>query len=124
MSELPIILEPTSGQADYSVIWLHGLGADGNDFVPLVPELQLPELPGIRFVFPHAPIRPITLNGGMDMRGWYDIYSLEDRSRQDEQGVLASAALIHQMIDAEIEKGIKAENIIWTSKLKKQKSEV
>lgn len=112
MNNTSIILEPTSGKADYSVIWMHGLGADGNDFVSLVPELQLPESPGIRFIFPHAPIRPITLNGGMDMRGWYDIYSLEDRSRQDEQGVLESAALIHHMIDAEIEKGIKAENII------------
>ncbi len=66
-----------------SVLWLHGLGADGHDFVPIVPELGLPKDHGIRFIFPHAPVRPVTLNGGMAMRAWYDILGLNRTAKQD-----------------------------------------
>ena len=107
-------LETQVGQnPKYSVIWLHGLGADGNDFVPIIPELRLPEPKdsGIRFVFPHAPTRPITLNGGMVMRGWYDIVSLDFSNRADEAGVRESAELIAELITAEVNRGIATENI-------------
>ena len=70
-------LEIGSGAPSGSIIWLHGLGADGHDFEPIVPELRLPDSLSLRFVFPHAPVRPVTLNGGMAMRAWFDIYSLD-----------------------------------------------
>ena len=73
-----------------TVIWLHGLGADGHDFEPIVPELVRPGERALRFVFPHAPIRPVTLNGGFAMRAWYDIVSLERRGPEDEPGMRAS----------------------------------
>ena len=95
-----------------SVIWMHGLGADGGDFVPLVPELRLPEEVAPRFVFPHAPVRPVTVNGGMPMRAWYDIYSLGVREREDAAGIRASAALVHGLIDRERSAGIGAERIV------------
>ena len=79
-----------------SVIWLHGLGADGHDFEPIVPELRLPaELP-LRFVFPHAPVRPVTVNGGMRMRAWYDIVSLDAEGRADAEGVHACTDLTRE----------------------------
>src|SRR5207249_9415444 len=90
-----------------SVIWLHGLGADGNDFAPIVPELRLPR-PAIRFVFPHAPVRPVTINGGMRMRAWYDIADGANR-REDERGVRASQASIETLIGREKKRGKKAE---------------
>jgi phospholipase/carboxylesterase len=86
-----------------SIIWLHGLGADGNDFAPIVPELQLPKA-AIRFVFPHAPVRPVTINGGMRMRAWYDITDGAIR-REDERGVRASQALIESLIAREKDRG-------------------
>jgi phospholipase/carboxylesterase len=86
-----------------SIIWLHGLGADGNDFAPIVPELQLPKA-AIRFVFPHAPVQPVTINGGMRMRAWYDITDGAIR-REDERGVRASQALIESLIAREKERG-------------------
>ena len=97
-----------------SVIWLHGLGADGHDFEAIVPELKLPtELP-IRFVFPHAPMRPITINGGMVMRGWYDIIDLDDLDRRaDPKGIAESADMIETMIAREVgERGVPAANIV------------
>ena len=95
-----------------SIIWLHGLGADGHDFEPIVPELRLPgDLP-LRFVFPHAPVRPVTLNGGMTMRAWYDIYSLDRNGPVDEQGIRASAGLLTALIDRERERGMDASRII------------
>ena len=95
-----------------SVIWLHGLGADGHDFEPIVPELRLPaELP-LRFVFPHAPVRPITINGGMEMRGWYDIVSLDAEGRADEPGVRASSAIVDELVDREVERGIEPSKIV------------
>ena len=76
-TELETVEIGPADNADYSVIWMHGLGADGNDFVPIVPELMLPEELRVRFVFPHAPVQPITINGGMAMRAWFDIRSLD-----------------------------------------------
>jgi phospholipase/carboxylesterase len=95
-----------------SVIWLHGLGADGHDFEPIVPELHLPaELP-LRFVFPHAPVRPVTINGGMAMRAWYDIVSLDAEGRADAAGVHESTAILEELIAREIERGITADKIV------------
>ena len=93
-----------------SVIWLHGLGADGNDFAPIVPELRLPRA-AIRFVFPHAPVQPVTINGGMRMRAWYDITDGAIR-REDERGVRASQVLIETLIGMEKERGTKAERLV------------
>ena len=82
-----------------SIIWLHGLGADGNDFVPVVPELRLPQ--PTRFVFPHAPIRPVTINGGYRMRAWYDIFSFDRNALEDGVGIEASAASVRALVDRE-----------------------
>jgi phospholipase/carboxylesterase len=98
-----------------SVIWMHGLGADGNDFAPMVPELGLRDAPGIRFIFPHAPMMPVTLNNGYVMRAWYDVTpgDLEGRQRQaDESGVRASQASIGKLIAHENRRGIAARNIV------------
>lgn len=96
----------------HTVIWLHGLGADGHDFEPIVPELVGPQWPPLRFVFPHAPVRPITVNGGMRMRGWYDISGVDIAHKQDEVGVRGSIAAIEQLIARENARGIPAERII------------
>jgi phospholipase/carboxylesterase len=98
-----------------SVIWLHGLGADGNDFVPIVNELDLEGAPAIRFVFPHAPVRPVTINNGMMMRAWYDVLfgDLEGNSkRADERGVRESQALVGALIEREAGRGIATEKIV------------
>jgi len=98
-----------------SVIWMHGLGADGNDFVPVVQELGLPQALPVRFIFPHAPMQPVTINNGYVMRAWYDVSldDLEGRSRRaDENGVRASQAAIGKLIAREAEKGISFKNIV------------
>lgn len=95
-----------------SVIWLHGLGADGHDFEPIVPELHLPEAIPLRFVFPHAPVRPVTINGGMAMRAWYDIISLDAEGRADAAGVHASTAILEELIAREKARGIDAGKIV------------
>ena len=98
-----------------TVIWLHGLGADGNDFAPIVPELRLASAPAVRFVFPHAPMMPVTINNGHVMRAWYDVSfgDLEGKTRQaDEKGVRASQAAIEQLIAREVSRGIAAEKIV------------
>ena len=95
-----------------SVIWLHGLGADGNDFLPIVPELRLDDALGVRFIFPHAPVRPVTLNNGMAMRAWYDIIGLDRNGPEDSDGIAASAREVEALIAAEIEAGVPAERII------------
>src|SRR5213075_3558501 len=92
----------TGPDPDACVIWLHGLGADGNDFVPIVPELELAK--PVRFVFPHAPVRPVTINNGMRMRAWYDIYQFGG-GREDDAGVRASEGLIQELISREKERG-------------------
>ena len=98
-----------------SVIWMHGLGADGNDFVPIVNELELDGTPAIRFVFPHAPMRPVTINNGYVMRAWYDVSfgDLEGQSRlADERGVRESQAHITALIEREARRGIAAQDIV------------
>ena len=95
-----------------SIIWLHGLGADGHDFEPIVPELRLPADLPLRFVFPHAPIQPVTINGGMAMRSWYDILSFDSEGRADREGVLKSSALLEDLIRREIERGIEPGKIV------------
>jgi phospholipase/carboxylesterase len=95
-----------------SVIWLHGLGADGHDFEAIVPELRLPESLSLRFVFPHAPVRPVTINGGMSMRAWYDIVSLDRDGPVDETGIRDSGEILKTLIAREQERGIEARKII------------
>ena len=95
-----------------AVIWLHGLGADGHDFEPIVPELVHRGERPLRFVFPHAPIRPVTLNGGYAMRAWYDIIALDRRAAEDEQGIRASQALVTELIRRENGRGIPTERIV------------
>jgi phospholipase/carboxylesterase len=94
-----------------AVIWLHGLGADGNDFVPIVRELELPRT-AIRFVFPHAPLQPVTINNGMVMRAWYDIAGADLARREDERGVRASQALVEALIAREKARGAPARRIV------------
>jgi phospholipase/carboxylesterase len=100
----------TAKDPSASVIWMHGLGADGNDFAPIVPTLQLPRA-AIRFVFPHAPIQPVTINGGMRMRAWYDISDGAIR-REDEGGVRASQKLIETLMAREKERGVAASRLV------------
>jgi len=88
---LPAVELETAPAPSASVIWLHGLGADGSDFVPIVPELGLPTTPAVRFVFPHAPVRPVTINNGMRMRAWYDIAAADLNNRADIAGVRSAA---------------------------------
>jgi len=106
-----VVLAPAAPAAA-SVIWLHGLGADGHDFVPIVPELKLPTEPAVRFVFPHAPVRPVTLNMGMRMRAWYDIRTLTAEGRADEAGIRESVALLGRYIAAERAAGVASERIV------------
>ena len=111
MPELLDAIEIETGKnPTASIIWLHGLGADGNDFAPIVPELRLPKT-AIRFVFPHAPVRPVTINAGMRMRAWYDIADGANR-REDERGVRASQVLIEALIAREKERGTKAGRLV------------
>ena len=108
---LPAIELETAPNPTHSVIWLHGLGADGNDFVPIVEELGLAGL-AVRFIFPHAPLQPVTINGGYVMRAWYDI-GYEDLSlREDERGVRESEHAVGELIDREKERGIAPEHVI------------
>ena len=106
-----VVLAPAATAAA-SVIWLHGLGADGHDFVPIVPELRLPENLTVRFVFPHAPLRPVTINNGMRMRAWYDIKALSAVGPEDEAGIRDSAAILDRYVQREREAGIAAKRIV------------
>lgn len=105
-------VETGQGAPEGSVIWLHGLGADGHDFEPIVPELHLPGELNLRFVFPHAPVRAVTINGGMSMRAWYDILTFDKEGPADDAGVRASAALLEQLIEREQTRGIAANKIV------------
>ena len=108
----PIEIESGSGDPLGSVIWLHGLGADGHDFEPIVPELGLdPNLP-LRFVFPHAPVRPVTINGGVAMRAWYDIVSFDRDGPVDATGIHDSVAILNALIDREQQRGVEATRIV------------
>jgi phospholipase/carboxylesterase len=111
-SEDEVVLEPAAGGADAAVIWLHGLGADGYDFVPLVPELALPHTARVRFIFPHAEVRPVTVNAGYAMRAWYDIRELSPAGRDDEEGLAATRARIERYIERERASGIPAKRIV------------
>lgn len=114
MSYLPCVeIENNPGTpVTASVIWLHGLGADGHDFAPLVPELQLPESLSIRFIFPHAPHIPVTVNAGYIMPAWYDILEMSLDRKVDEIQLAASAHAVHELIKRELERGVASERII------------
>ena len=107
---LPCVeLTPRGGKARASVIWLHGLGADGHDFEPIVPYLGLPDELGVRFVFPHAPRMPVTINTGLVMPSWYDIVEMDLERRHDEAGIRRSAAQIEELLAREVERGVPSE---------------
>jgi len=112
MPFLPYIERTTAPSPDAAVIWLHGLGADGHDFAPIVPQLRLPGTLGIRFIFPHAPAIPVTVNGGYVMPAWYDIYQLEIDSTVDTARLIASAEAVSKLVDQQIEAGIQSNRII------------
>ena len=109
---LPAVELETAPGPSASVIWLHGLGADGNDFVPIVPELALPTTPAVRFVFPHAPVRAVTINNGMRMRAWYDIAAADLNNRADIAGVRQSRERIDALIAREKARGVPAARIV------------
>lgn len=111
MDKLEHLEVPTGPSPAASIIWLHGLGADGRDFEPVVPQLGLPSSPAVRFLFPHAPVRPVTINGGMPMRAWYDFRSLEIGHGEDPEHVEASVQAVSKLIDGERERGIAAGRI-------------
>jgi phospholipase/carboxylesterase len=102
----------TAPNPDTAVVWMHGLGADGHDFEPIVPELGLPARPGIRFVFPHAPLRPVTINQGHVMRAWYDVRALAGVRREDEAGVRQSARQIEALVERERQRGIAPRRLV------------
>lgn len=110
-TDAAVILTPAMPAAA-SVIWLHGLGADGHDFAPIVPELRLPETLAVRFVFPHAPHRPVTLNNGYVMRAWYDIKALGGQMQEDVTGINASEQRVRGLVQAELDAGISARRIV------------
>ena len=112
MPLLPAVERETNNNPDASIIWLHGLGASGNDFVPIVPDLRLPDNLGIRFIFPHAPTIPVTVNGGFVMRAWYDILEMEIDRKIDTEGLLASAHAIEAFVDNELNRGIDSQRIV------------
>ncbi|MEO8671272.1 MAG: carboxylesterase [Tahibacter sp.] len=109
---LPAVELQTGAEPRHSVIWLHGLGADGHDFEPIVPELVGAQWPPLRFVFPHAPVRAVTINGGARMRAWYDIAAVDIAARQDETGVRESIAAVEALIAREIERGVPAAQVL------------
>ncbi len=110
---LPDTIEHATGDDPrWSVLWLHGLGADGNDFVPVVPELLRPDWPALRFVFPHAPVRAVTINGGARMRAWYDIRDMDLANRADAEGVEQSVAQVEALIAREAERGVPASRVL------------
>ena len=109
---LPTIEHETAPNPRHAVIWLHGLGADGNDFAPIVPELVDRGWPPLRFVFPHAPVRPVTINNGMRMRAWYDIKGMQIADKQDEPGIRASIAQLDELIAREAARGIPSQRVL------------
>lgn len=112
MDYLPAVIVEPAQAATASVIWLHGLGADGHDFEPIVPELNLPANAAIRFIFPHAPSLPVTINGGYVMPAWYDILAMDIDRKVDVKQLEASAQAVAKLIDREVEKGIPSECIL------------
>lgn len=112
MQDLQFIERETGKNPTAAVIWLHGLGASGNDFLPVVPELGLPEDAAVRFIFPHAPNLPVTINGGMTMPAWYDIKAMDIDRVVDTEQLMASAEAVGKLVEREIERGIPANRII------------
>lgn len=106
-----LVLE-TGPNPRHAVIWLHGLGADGHDFEPIVPQLSAAAERPVRFIFPHAPVRPVTINGGLPMRAWYDILGINLDRNQDQAGILASVAAVDALLDEQIAAGIAPENLM------------
>ena len=109
---LPAEIIKTSEKTEYTVIWLHGLGADGNDFVPVIPELKLPDSLAIKFIFPHAPVRPITLNNGYKMRAWFDMFSLDQKDNANEDDILVAVSWINEFISEEVKQGTPENKIL------------
>jgi phospholipase/carboxylesterase len=112
MAVLDAVVTETGPDPVGTIIWLHGLGADGHDFEAVVPELRLPSALPLRFVFPHAPVRPVTINGGMPMRAWYDIRSLDAEGRADAAGIEASSSALHKLVVQETERGVPEARIV------------
>ena len=112
MKPLETVTVETGPNPTFSIVWMHGLGADGHDFEPLVPELVDREMPALRFVFPHAPVRPVTINNGYAMRAWYDIIGIDRRSAEDFEGIKASAAGIAGLIRNENARGVPTNRIV------------
>ncbi|MBS0393562.1 MAG: alpha/beta fold hydrolase [Proteobacteria bacterium] len=110
-SDTAVTLEPAAAPVA-TVIWLHGLGADGYDFVPVVPELRLPAALAVRFIFPHAPVRPVTVNGGYEMRAWYDIVALTPEGRDAAEGLDDSVARVGALVAAEQARGMAPGRIV------------
>lgn len=108
MKGLESVIVETGPKPSFTIIWMHGLGADGHDFEPLVPELVDRDMPALRFVFPHAPVRPVTLNNGYRMRAWYDLLAIDRRAAEDAAGIKASTDAITKLIERENEAGIPA----------------
>lgn len=109
---LPFVDVATATPHSACVIWLHGLGDSGNGFAPIVNQFNFPANPAIRFIFPHAPVRPVTVNNNMPMRAWYDIKSMDFKDRADKTGVEESAQMVQTLIESEIDNGIKPERIV------------
>jgi len=109
---LDFIERTTGPEPTHAIIWLHGLGADGHDFEPIVPELDLSEKPAIRFIFPHAPKQAVTINAGMVMRAWYDISGLDFIGHEDQTGIRRSSDLVRALIENENTRGIPSNRII------------
>jgi len=112
LNHLPCVEIETNNAPTASIIWLHGLGATNQDFVPVVPELRLPTSLGVRFIFPQAPSIPVTINGGMVMPAWYDILSMEIERKIDEAQIKASAQNIIELVEKEIQRGIASDHIL------------
>jgi phospholipase/carboxylesterase len=111
LNSLESVIVETGPKPSFSIIWMHGLGADGHDFEPLVPELVERNSPSLRFIFPHAPVRPVTLNNGYRMRAWYDIVGIDRRSAEDFDGIQASANAIGALVKRENDAGIPSSRI-------------
>lgn len=109
---LQTVERETAPEPAASVVWLHGLGADGYDFDPIVPALRLPGGPEVRYVFPHAPIRPVTINGGAEMRAWYDIVTIQRSGNEDEAGIRESSEAVAALIRREAERGVPAHRVV------------
>jgi len=113
VTELLETVEQETGAAPaWSVLWLHGLGADGHDFAPIVPELVRPDWPALRFVFPHAPVRAVTINNGVRMRAWYDIVGMDFATRAEAEGIEASLIQVEALIARELARGIAPERLL------------